>query len=193
MKIRVLVPVLLAVIILGLGYELSPAQSQIEKSSSKIGVVNFDKVFRSCKRGVAYQDQMKAEQDKIMAELTKLKEAADLDQEGLTRLKAGSEDYNKLLKEMLTKQASLEAQKQYQKQRLEAKDQEWTKNVYNDFLLAVGKVAQSKGLEMVVEKRDIDPLMAVNEIMMSTRPVFYSGGCVDISAEILAELDANAK
>jgi len=193
MKIRVLVPVFLAVIILGVGYELSPAQSQTKTSSSKIGVVNFDKVFRSCKRGVAYQEQMKADQDKVMAELTKLKEATDLDQEGLTRLKVGSEDYNKLLKEMLSKQANLEAQKQYEKQRLEAKDQEWTKNVYNDFLLAVSKVAKNKGLEMVVEKRDIDPSMTVNDIMMSTRPVFYSGGCVDISAEVLAELDANAK
>lgn len=190
MKIRFLILAVLAIVILGAGYELSLAQSKTENAVVKIGVVNSEKVLQQCKRGMSYQEQLKADQDKTIADLTKLKESMEADQEGLKVLKQGSDDYNKLLKQMLTKQAELDAQKQYQKQRLEGKDQEWTKSIYNDFLAIVSKIAQEKGLTMVIEKREMEPTMTINEMMVSTRPIIYSGGCVDISAEVLAALDA---
>ena len=190
MKIRILILTISIIFILAAGYQLSFAQSKSNEPVVKIGIVNSEKVLQQCKRGVAYQQQLKADQDKTLADLTKLKESMEADQEGLKVLKQGSEDYFKLLKLMLSKQSELETQKQYQKQRLEGKDQEWTKSVYSDFLQAVNKIAQSKGLIMVVEKREVEPTMTINDMMISTRPIIYSGGCVDISAEVLAALDA---
>ena len=194
MKTRILILAILAVTIIGTGYQLSMAQSKTNASTTndavKIGTVNSEKVLQQCKRAVAYQDQLKADQEKTLADLTKLKESMEAEKEGLKAFKQGSEDYNKHLKMMLTQQAELEAQKEYQKQRLEGKDQEWTKAIYTNFVQVVSDIAKEKGLIMVVERRDLEPTMTINEMMVSTRPMIYSGGCIDISSEVLTALNA---
>ena len=189
MRLKIFVPVLLACIIICLGYEFSLAQSKEDKAGVNVGAVNTSKVMQQCKRGAAYQQQLKADQDKVMAELKELKEEMELKQKGLEMFEAGSEDYNKLLKETLEVQAKFEAKKEYEERRLKARDEAWTREIYTDFLNAVSEIAKSKGLVMVVEKKDIDDKTSLDEIMASTRPMIYSGGCVDISAEVLAVLE----
>jgi Skp family chaperone for outer membrane proteins len=206
MKIRGLILVVLTVTIVGVGYQLSMAQSKTNEAADnktvkigsepavsetvKIGAVNSEKVLQQCKKAVAYQEQLKADQKKTLDDLTALKNSMEAEKEGLKAFKPGSEDYNKHLKLMLSQQAELESQKEYQKQRLEGMDQEWTKVIYTDFVQIVSDIAKEKELIMVVEKRDLEPTMTINEMMVSTRPVIYSGGCLDISSEVLARLNA---
>jgi Skp family chaperone for outer membrane proteins len=54
-------------------------------------------------------------------------------------------------------------------------------------------VAKEKGLDIVLEKDEPEfPLSNYTELMtvISTHKVLYSSGCVDISDEVMARLDA---
>jgi Skp family chaperone for outer membrane proteins len=66
--------------------------------------------------------------------------------------------------------------------------------IYTDILRIVNEVAQQKGLDLVLEKNEPELLDSTpaNELMLTirTHKVLYSGGCVDITDEVIARLDA---
>jgi len=72
------------------------------------------------------------------------------------------------------------------------KQYKWSKELYQDILQITSELAEQKGLDLVLRKDEIDLLaLSVNEISETVRShkVLYSGGCVDISDEVLARLD----
>lgn len=180
---------LICVIVLSAGHELSWAKS---KKSSKIGVVDLRKVFQQCKRNVKYREEATAEQNTVMIELEKLSKEIEAGRLGLQTLKSDSTDYMAAVKELLTKQAKLQAQQEFYKQQLEMKDQRWTEQLYQDIINATGKVAEEKGLDVVLENEQPEfPAMSANDLMMSirTNKVLYSGGCHDITDDVIAKID----
>jgi len=94
---------------------------------------------------------------------------------------------------ILTKQATLQAQQEFYKQQLEMKDQRWTEQMYQDILKIVGEVAEKKSLELILENEAVDfPSPSASDLMMTirTNKVLYGGGCVDITDDVIAKLDA---
>jgi Skp family chaperone for outer membrane proteins len=195
MKIKMMaLSCLIAAIVLFTGYQYSMAKSKTDTepdakkevknsdtASSKIGVVSVRKVFENCKRNEKYREEAKAEQNKIIADLDKMKADIDAGKAGLKTRKEGSNDYMALVKEVLEKQASYQAQQEFLKQQIELKDQRWTEQLYKD-----------KGFEMVFEADEPQfPSASVNELMLSirTHKLLYSSGCMDITDEVLAILD----
>jgi Skp family chaperone for outer membrane proteins len=206
MKIKMMaLSCLIAAIVLFTGYQYSMAKSKTDTepdakkevknsdtASSKIGVVSVRKVFENCKRNEKYREEAKAEQNKIIADLDKMKADIDAGKAGLKTRKEGSNDYMALVKEVLEKQASYQAQQEFLKQQIELKDQRWTEQLYKDILKIVQRIAQDKGFEMVFEADEPQfPSASVNELMLSirTHKLLYSSGCMDITDEVLAILD----
>lgn len=171
----------------------SRAESKTERVNTKIGIVNIRKIFGDCKRNVRYREQAAAEQNSIVAELEKLSKEIEAERAGLKTLKTGSSDYLASMKEILEQQAKLQAQQEFHKQQIELKDRQWTEGLYKDILRETGEVAKQKGLDLVFEKDNIEfPSPSANELMLSirTHKLLYSGGCLDITSEVLARLDA---
>ncbi len=193
MKARTMVLGCLAgVVILAMGYEYSQAQSKGDTPSSKIGTVSILKVFRDCKRSAAYRTESLTWQDRIIAELKKLSEDIEAQEAALKALKQDSSDYLAQRKELIDKRASLQAQQDFNKEQRILKEYRWSKELYNDILQITSELAEQKGLDLVLEKDEIDVLaLSVNQISqtISTHKVLYSGGCVDISDEVVARLD----
>jgi len=193
MKIKILVlSSLIGIIVLSMGHEYSLGESKEVKPSGGIGVVCIERIFQECKRNAAYRQEATAEQDSIVAELEKLSKEVEAEKAGIKTLKVGSNDYMLSMKEILEKQAKLQAQEEFQKQQLGLKDQRWTEELYNDILQRTSEVAQQKGLDMVLEKGQMNlPAGSVNELMLRirTHKVLYSGGCVDITDEVMAKVD----
>jgi Skp family chaperone for outer membrane proteins len=163
------------------------------KPVTKIGVVSILKVFQKCKRNEKYRQTALAEQAKADAEIDKLSKEIEAEQAGLKTLKVGSEDYLARGKQILTEKASLQAQQDFYKQQAAIKEQQWAEEVYKDVLKIVAEVAKEKGLDMVFERDEPEfPTSNYTELMtvISTHKVLYSGGCEDISDEVLARLDA---
>ena len=193
MKARTMVLGCLAgVVILAMGYEYSQAQSKGDTPSSKIGTVSILKVFRDCKRSAAHRTEFLTWQDRIRAELKKLSEEIEDQEAALKAFKQDSSDYLAQRKELIDKRASLQAQQDFNKEQAILKEYGWSKELYNDILQITSELAEQKGLDLVLEKDEIDVLaLSVNQISDTIRShkVLYSGGCVDISDEVVARLD----
>jgi Skp family chaperone for outer membrane proteins len=183
---------LAGVVILAMVYEYSEAQPKTGATSSKIGIVSIMKIFRNCKRSAVYRDEMNAEQNRIRAELQKLSKEIEAQEEGLKAFKQDSSEYLAQRKELIDKRASLEAQQAFNKEQIILKQYGFSKELYQDILQITSELAEQKGLDVVLEKDEIDILaLSVNEIEQTirTHKVLYNGGCVDISDEVLARLD----
>jgi Skp family chaperone for outer membrane proteins len=160
---------------------------------AKVGVVSILKVFQKCKRNEKYRQTALAEQAKIDAELDKLSKEIGAEEAGLKTLKVGSDDYLARAKQVLTARGSLQAQQDFYKQQAAIKEQQWAEAVYKDVLKIVAEVAKEKGIDIVFERDEPEfPTSNYTELMtiISTHKVLYSGGCEDISDEVLARLDA---
>jgi Skp family chaperone for outer membrane proteins len=195
MKIKAMVwSILIGVVVLFAGYEHNQAEAKSEKSVWKVGVVSVRKTFQDCRRNARYREESTAEQDRIIAELEKLSREIEAERAGLKALKPDSSDYRKRVKEILEKQANLQAQQEFHKQEMELKDQRWTEELYEDILQKTGEAAKQKGLDLVLEKDELDfPAPSANELMLAIRTykLLYCGGCLDITKEVLTKLDAD--
>jgi Skp family chaperone for outer membrane proteins len=168
------------------------AQSKGDMPSSKIGTVSIMKVFRDCKSSAAHRSELIAEQSRIRAELEKLSTQLQAEEDGLKAFKQDSSDYLARRKEIINKQTNIKAQDDFGKEQLILKQYKWSKELYQDILLIVSELAKEKGLDLVLEKDEIDLLtLSVNEISQTirTNKVLYSGGCIDITDEVIARLD----
>jgi Skp family chaperone for outer membrane proteins len=182
---------MVAVIVFFGTFEYSQGVSQ-QKDTIAIGVVSIRKIFQECKRNVEYRKGAKEEEEKIIAELEQLKAEISAAEAGLKTLKTDSPEFVSRRKELMTKQACLQAQREFYKDQLELKDKRWTEDLYNDIIKITETVAKEKGLDVVFEKDEVIlPAESTNELMLAirTHKLIYSGGCVDISGDVMKRLD----
>ncbi len=159
----------------------------------KIGVVSVKRIFKDCKASVRYRAEAVAERERLNAELEKLAKEIEAGQAGLKALKVGTGDHLALTREILEKQGSLQVREEFGKQQATLKDYRWTRELYEDILRETGEVARQKGLDLVFEKDEIDiAALSVSELGLTigTHKLLYSGGCPDITDEVMARLDA---
>ena len=169
---------------------------QARKWLSGLLLRDSDHVFQQCQTNAKYRQQATLEQEQALAELDRLTKEVEAQRAGLNTLKAGSSDYLQSMQDILTKQGELEAKREFTKQSFALKDQQWTTKIYKDVLRIIDEVAQQKGFDIVLEKNEPELLDSTpaNELMLTirTHKVLYSGGCQDITDEIIARLDAGS-
>lgn len=194
MKIKVMIlSCLISVVILFMGYEYSWADAKAGKPPLKIAIVSVQKIFRDSKRSVRYRQEAAAELSRIRAELDKLRAELEADEAGLKTLKIGSSDHMAQVKEILTKQGSLQAQQKFYEQQMVLKQRRMVEKIYKDILRETGEIAKQKGLGLVFEKSEPElSALSSKELddTISTHKLLYSGGCLDITDELMARLDA---
>jgi len=190
----ILLMCLTAVIVFAMTYNLSWAKTESKGSGNlqKIGIVSIRKIFEKSEKNAEYQKRAEAEQDKILGELKKIDAEIKAAQAGLSTLVPGSVEYMAQVKEVLEKEGQIQAQKKFYEQQLSLKDQQWTEKLYQDILRVIAEVAKEKELGLVLEKDELEvPSLSVQQLMTSirTNKILYSGGCVDISDEVISQLD----
>jgi Skp family chaperone for outer membrane proteins len=166
-----------------------------EGGCPKIGIVSVRKIFEDCRRNVKYRRDLTEERDKLETELERLSREIDLDKTGLKTLKQSSADYLSAMKEILEKQARLQAQQEFFKRQMDIREQVIIETLFKDVVSAVDQVAKEKNLDLVLEKSTPDlPAANSNELtlIISTHKVLYNAGCEDITDAVLAKVDANS-
>ena len=191
-KTAIILSCLIGVAFLSIGYEYSRAEPE-QSTSEKIGVVDVRAIFRDCKRNINYREQVLADYKKSMAELEKLAKEIEADEAGLKTLKQGSPDYMNQYKQLLEKQANLNAQREYNKQQRVLNEQQNTEELYKDILQIARELALQNNLDLVLEKNEPEfPMASTEELVaiLNTHKVIYSSGCLDLTKEVIARLDA---
>ncbi len=196
MKTKLVISVcLVGMVVLFMGHESSTAKSKAGSGLS-IGIVSVRQVFQDCKSNSRYREEAKAEQEKLIAELGQLSAEIELEKAGLNTLKPNSSDYMEQMRIIFEKQASLRAKEEFYKQQLELKDQQWTEGLYKSILEVVSEVAKKKDLDLVFESDEVEfPSVNTNDLMLTirTNKLLYSGGCLDVTSDVTARLDAKEK
>jgi len=183
---------LIAVVLLMTGYEYGSAEPAAATAGSKFGVVSIRQVFRQCKINAKYRASALAEQSRLKAKEEQLNEEIKALEAGLKALRPGTEDYLSHLKQLLEKRRQLDSMQEFNRQQRILKDQRWTEDLYKEVLQIVRRLAKQKGLTLVLEADEPEfPISSADELMMtlSTHKVLYTGGCVDLTAEVVEELD----
>ncbi len=194
MKVKtVVLSCLMGAVIVFLGYEYTCAQPNIAAPLSKIGVVSIRKVFLECKANAKFRADFLTEQSKINAEMEALSNETKALEAGLRALIPGSPDHLTQYKELLEKQNNLETQQQFNNQQRGLKERYWTELLYKEILQITKELAREKGLDIVLERTEPEfPVTSTEEFvtMLNTHKVLYGDGCVDITGEVIARLDA---
>ncbi len=157
----------------------------------QVGMVSVMTVIQKCQINADQMAALNAEQDRMIREQTKEDEDLKAEAQVLKMLILGTDDYNTQLQLVISKQAAFQGKAEYYKQYLEAKDVQWKNELYKKILAAVTKVSEAQGLTIVLERTE--PTFPINTkgfaMTVSTHKLIYSKGCVDITEDVIAEID----
>jgi len=183
---------ILSVVVLFTAHQYGTVQAGAGISTSKIAVVSVSRALRDCKATADYREKTAGENDKAALEQAKLnREVQSLTGE-IRALRRGSDDYMARYKELLQKQAEMKVLEEYNNQQSGLRDRNWTELLYKEILTVVNDIAKKKGLEMVLERTEPTfPTATADQLMMtlSTHKVLYDAGCLDITDDVIAELN----
>ncbi len=174
--------------------ERGGAQPPAQDAPVKIGLVSIRSVFNGSRKHMQYRAQAMARQSQARAQVEKLAKEVEAEDAGLKTLKQGTADYMQQLQIMLDLRAKLDGQQEYLKQQRVLEDKKWMEDLYQEILKTVKEVAAEKGLDLVLERTEPEFPISSDELMLtfSTHKVLYDGGCVDLTEEVVARIDAGA-
>lgn len=196
MKKNMVLTILLGGIIALLAYDYGSARAAAGKQilPARIAVVNVDMILKNSKKHANWQNKMNTEESRIRAELEKIRKDADAIKADMATREPGSTGYMTLMSTFMEKSASLDAKDKYYEQEMTMKIQQWTEAIYQEILDIVNKTARAQGLDVVLAAQEITfPGPSVRDLLTTirTNKVLYHAPDVDITEEVLAQLDSN--
>jgi Skp family chaperone for outer membrane proteins len=174
-------------------FERSHAQSDANVPASKIGILSIQNVFNGSSKHAQYRRQAMEAQNQARAELEKLAQTVKVEEGDLRTLAPGTADHTAQLQVVIEAQTKLKSQEEFLKQQRAFEEKQWFDKLYRETLRIVGEVAQEKGLELVLERTEPQFPIPGEQFLatVSMHKVLYGGGCVDLTAEVTARLDAS--
>lgn len=191
MRTKTAYVVSVGIVILGLTLGVGLQANSNSLPLDKVGVVSIMRVMQTSARHSQAMNALGAQRAQHQAELQQLSQELETDRAALQTMKPGSEDHLKQLKEVFDKQATIESRQEYYRQALTAKEGEITESIYRRILEATQRVADVKGLTMVLEQSAPQFPIPSDRLLftISSHKVLYAKGCVDITDAVLAEVD----
>jgi len=193
MKIKTIISgCLMCVVVLFVVHEFGLAQPTAPAAASKIGLINVPRTLQGCKATATFGARAKAEGEQMVAAEKALDDEINVLTGGVRALVPNTTDYMAQYKLLLLKQGELKAtQESNNRQRL-LSQLGWAEKVYKEVLRITSEVAARKGLDLVLQRSEPEfPILSYDQLRMtfSSHKVLYGGGCLDITDEVIAELD----
>jgi Skp family chaperone for outer membrane proteins len=192
MKFKTMIIFCLAgAVILAMGYEYLQAQPNTA-SGMKIGIVSAQRALRNCQATIKFREKIIAEKEQMDAEEEKLAQEGKALAASLTAYKPGTDDHMNQLKAMLQKQNELKTLQELNPRRRALREMQWTQTLYQEILRIAKELGAAKGLNLVLEGDQPQfPFQRYEDLVMtlSTHKVLYSEGCVELTNEVIAQLD----
>jgi Skp family chaperone for outer membrane proteins len=171
----------------------SVLQAEASMGPAKVAVVDVTRVLETSKKHQAWKDRMEKEQEQMKSEFTQLRTELDALEQNIKLRNRGSEDYIKLTSQYVEKKAILEAKNAFYEEKVTSQMQNWTEELYKTLMVVVERVAQQKGVDLVLAKEQLDlPSPSLRDFMLTikTKKVLYNDTKLDITAEVLTALDS---
>lgn len=186
--------VLVVVLLFGVYHEFGGAAGGDEKLlPARIGVVSMHKVLTEGEKAKAWKVKIDLEMKQMEDETKKLKNEFDADKAILKTRTPGSEDYDRLLRELMEKDMKLQVKEDFISQYFVARQAKWEEGSFKDVLEVIATVAKEKGIDVVLAKEDHQwPLESAKEYAMvrQTSKVLYHTAELEITDAVLSAWNA---
>lgn len=192
MKTRMLAVMTVVFAVAGMGI-YRQVQADAAAVAAKVAIVDVTKVLESCKKHQDWKAKMEKEQTQTKAEFDTMRTELEALAQNIKLRKRGSEDYINLAGQFEEKKAIMEAKNAFYEERVTSQMQMWTEELYKTLLIVIDRVAQQKGIDLVLGKEQLDlPAPSLRDFMLTikTQKVLYNNPKLDITNEVLAALDA---
>jgi Skp family chaperone for outer membrane proteins len=181
----------IAVLGISFGYRQGIAASD-KIAPAKVVIVDVTKVLKNSQKHKQWQDKMAKDEEQMKAEFQKAQKDLEALQANLNLLKVGSKDYIDAMKDFLDKKSLLDAKDKFYQEKVNIEMQQWTESLYTKMLDITAKIAQKKGVDIVLAQEELDfpsPSLQAFMTTMRTKKVLYNNAQLDITNEVLAALD----
>lgn len=165
----------------------------------KIAVANAGKIFGEIKEKKDWEQKMLADQKTLQDTAFQKQQKVKSLQEQRDNLRTDSPQYADKDKELQTAKIDLEVWAQIQQAEVQRTNKMQTKALFDKIVNAVASVATAKGLDLVIA--DQHPDLPDNFMEQATleqvratlgqRNVLYSSPQVDITQDVITQMDAN--
>jgi Skp family chaperone for outer membrane proteins len=165
----------------------------------KIAVANAGKIFSEIKEKKDWEQKMLADQKTLQDTAFQKQQKVKSLQEQRDNLRTDSPQYADKDKELQTAKIDLEVWAQIQQAEVQRTNKMQTKALFDKIVNAVASVATAKGLDLVIA--DQHPDLPDNFMDQATleqvratlgqRNVLYSSPQVDITQDVITQMDAN--
>ena len=172
------------------GVQQSPA-------AGRVAVVRLNELSSQTKEAQAIQQELRQSQQDLQAEGQRRRESIDALNAQLRELAPGEEPYRAKQDEVIVAKADFNTWLQVEQIKRQNREKTLLTRVYNKISAAAGEVARGKGYDLVlVAEPDLPPNLdqATPEQVqgvLSNRRVLWSSNEADITADVLAKLDAD--
>lgn len=181
-------------VVLFLVHPFGEAQPLANEPTSNIGVISIEKALQNCQATAKFKERTETENSEMKAEEKKLSDDIDSLRGTLQALVPNSADWLAQYKDMVKKESELKGLKELNPQIRAMRAHQWTERLYPEILRITKELAAKKNLALVltVEQPEF-PTQRYEELVMTlrTHKVLYTGGCVDLTNEVIVELDKN--
>jgi Skp family chaperone for outer membrane proteins len=176
---------------------LNPTLAQ-EKSApaaaapARTAVCDLFIILKNYDRGNDLKKELKTRIDKITAEGDKRGKEITKIQDTLEELKPGSKEYDAQLNKMTQLTIDRQAFLNYQDELAKRETFRYTKEVYQDVLDAVDKVAKERGYQLVLFKESANLTSRTYDELLeqiARRKVLYSDSSLEITDDVLKRLN----
>jgi Skp family chaperone for outer membrane proteins len=193
MKTKTLISAfLMVVVVLFMVHEFGQAAPLASASASNIAVVHIGQAMQNCKATAKFKEKADVEGKQMQTEDDSLSKQIEALRTGLSALVPNSPDWLDQYKEMVQKQKKLEALREYNPQIRAMRVHQWSEKLYPEVLRIAKELGAKKGLALVLGVEEPQfPMQRPEQLSaaIQTHKVLYSGGCVDLTNEVVAELD----
>lgn len=165
----------------------------------KIGVCDPHQVFAQYRRKQALQGDLDKRKDDVSREMKAIQSniQAKRDQLQTGTFTPGTPEYQRKTKELLDLTVEHETKAKWYEAELRRQDAEITQLCYEDIYEAVTRIAEKKGLTLVLSNEDFDlQSQTVQELISKLyyrRSVLYADPSVDVTGEVTDLLNAEYK
>jgi len=161
---------------------------------TRVAAVDLVKVFNDFEQTKAVNDAMKAYRDKVAQEADQKMAEIKAEEDALEKTDPASPDRQARITKIKRMRLEYSVWESLEKDLVSEQYVAWVKRTYQMVIDGIAEVAKKQGVQLVVTQEQVDTSVTKPEPLLQqilNREVVYADNSVDISAEVLATLNAN--
>jgi Skp family chaperone for outer membrane proteins len=160
---------------------------------TRVAVVNLVQVFNAYQQTLALNRALTAHREQLGQEAQKRKAAIDAQRVKRDAFNSDTKEWHRENKEYKRMRFDFGIWEAMEKDDVVTAHKEWIKRTYNAITAEVARVAKTRGIQLVLTSEDLEEETEDATVLMRqifNRKVVYADSSIDISAEVLRNLDA---